>query len=403
MNKKLVAVAVAGLFAAPVAALAQSSVTISGLLKGGVEQLKYSNFGGGNPAGRAGMSSQYGIVDDSSRIIFNVTEDLGGGMQAVGQLDARWAPDTGALAGTGNSWIGLQNRTSWGRIIFGRQDVHYFNRESELTNKNSLRADSISLLAFAGAYGAVGSTPNGGTAIANASRTPNILHYTTPNWSGFTVIAAWSSASGSAGAGANANAAGAGLASGNDADLTGTHRGNAWTINPNYAGANWQVGYSYWKQKTESSALTALDQRSDRLYGSYTFNLGGGGLKVGLAYDHTKLTAIVGGATTSKRDVWSIPIGYTWGNHNINGHYTWAQKDKAGAANGLDTKASMFAIGYAYDLSKRTSVGVSYAQINNHANAAYSFFTNGSLGLGNAGVMVGEDPKTWGVTMRHQF
>jgi predicted porin len=401
MNKKLVAVAVAGLFAAPVAALAQSSVTISGLLKGGVEDLKYRNFGGGVVGGRNGSSSNYGIVDDSSRIIFNVVEDLGGGMQAVGQLDARWAPDTGALGGTGNSHIGLQNRNSWGRIIFGRQDVHYFNRESDLTNKNSLRADSISLLAYAGAYGAVGSTPNGGTAIANATRTPNILHYTSPNWSGFTVTAAWSSASGApAAAGSPASV---GLASANDADLTGTHRGNAWTINPNYAASNWQVGYSYWKQKTESSVATANDQRSDRAYGSYTFNLGGGGLKVGLVFDYSKLTAVGGGATTSKRDVWSIPIGYHWGNHNIDGHYTWAQRDKATAANGLDTKATMFAIGYAYDLSKRTSVGVTYAQINNHTNAGYSFFTNGSLGLGNAGVMAGEDPRMWGLTMRHQF
>ena len=44
MNKKLVAVAVAGLFAAPAVALAQSSVTISGVLKGGFENLKLNNF-----------------------------------------------------------------------------------------------------------------------------------------------------------------------------------------------------------------------------------------------------------------------------------------------------------------------------------------------------------------------
>ncbi|MCC6210956.1 MAG: hypothetical protein IT513_07945, partial [Burkholderiales bacterium] len=44
MKKKIAAVAVAGLFAAPVAALAQSSVTISGLLKGGLENLKLGDF-----------------------------------------------------------------------------------------------------------------------------------------------------------------------------------------------------------------------------------------------------------------------------------------------------------------------------------------------------------------------
>ena len=44
MNKKIAAVAVAGLFAAPAVALAQSSVTISGQLKMGFENLKLSDF-----------------------------------------------------------------------------------------------------------------------------------------------------------------------------------------------------------------------------------------------------------------------------------------------------------------------------------------------------------------------
>ena len=44
MNRKIAAVAVAGLFAAPAAALAQSSVTISGYLKMGFENLKLGDF-----------------------------------------------------------------------------------------------------------------------------------------------------------------------------------------------------------------------------------------------------------------------------------------------------------------------------------------------------------------------
>jgi predicted porin len=44
MNKKLLAVAVAGALAAPVAALAQSSVTISGNFKVSWESLKISGM-----------------------------------------------------------------------------------------------------------------------------------------------------------------------------------------------------------------------------------------------------------------------------------------------------------------------------------------------------------------------
>ena len=58
MNKKIAAVAVAGLFAAPSVALAQSSVTISGQLKAGFETMKLSNYTENNVAGsRVGASA----------------------------------------------------------------------------------------------------------------------------------------------------------------------------------------------------------------------------------------------------------------------------------------------------------------------------------------------------------
>jgi len=395
MNKKIAAVAVAGLFAAPAVALAQSSVTISGQLK-----MSYENNGGYN--NRAGKSSQWGVADDSSRIIFNIREDLGGGLAAIGQLDVRVKPDDLQGAGQpngnivqGNSHVGLQSK-SWGRIFFGRQDVHYFNTSGNISGKNSLRADSISLLAFAGQYGANGAAV-GGAAIANASRTQNIVHYTTPNWGGFTGIIAYSS---------NPSAT--------DADIGSTNRrGSAWTLNPNYAAKNWQVGYSYWRAKPDggntAAAITSTtqfggaDQRAHRAYAHYEF---GFGLKLGIAWDNSKLESNNGvsdGATLAKRTVWSIPAQYSFmGKHQITGHYTWAKDDSSGAASGLNTGARMWAIGYSYDLSKRTSVGITYAKINNDSNAGYNFFTATALGVGSA-TLAGEDPRMFGTTFRHAF
>src|SRR5690349_6891762 len=177
------ALAISGALAAPGAALAQSTVTITGLLKGGFESSKLGSFSSLRAPGNA---SQSGVVDDSSRIIFNVTEDLGGGLQAIGQYDFRGSLDVGALAATGNSHVGLRSKT-WGRLFVGRQDLHYFNRESDLSVRGSLRADSISLLAFAGGGGT-------GIAVSTASnRTANVVHYTTPSWGGFRMIAAYSS------------------------------------------------------------------------------------------------------------------------------------------------------------------------------------------------------------------
>jgi predicted porin len=377
MNKKLIAVAVAGMFAAPTAALAQSSVTISGLLKGGYESLKIGNYS----ATRAGNNSQNGVVDDSSRIVFNIVEDLGGGLQAIGQLDMRVKPDDLQGAATtnpsnivsGNSHFGLRSK-DWGRIIIGRQDLHYFNTESNITDKGSLRASSVSLLAYIGP-----------TAIAGATRTQNVVHYTTPNWGGFTAIVAYSS---------NPGATESDIAS-------GIRKGYAWNINPNFAAANWQIGYSYWQSRPDGAGAgaAAINQRGDRLYGSYVFPFG---LKIGLAWDKSKLKSSAGGGDLNRRDAWSLPVSYAWGNHTVHVNYSKAGDDKAVAG---DQKADMWALAYSYDLSKRTSAAVTYAQIKNKSGATYNLFTSGSLGLGaSAGNMLpGEDPKMFGVTLRHAF
>jgi GBP family porin len=369
------AVAITGALAAPAVALAQATVTVSGLLKGGFESSKLGNF---STLRAAGHNSQSGVVDDSSRIIFNVAEDLGGGLQAIGQYDFRGTLDLGALAASGNNHVGLRSKT-WGRLFVGRQDLHYFNRESDLTVRGSLRADSISLLAFAGGGGT-------GIAVSTASnRTANVVHYTTPSWGGFRVIAAYSS-----------------NPFGQDADIGSVIRkGRAWNLNPNFEAANWQAGYSYWSAKQDGGvpfipdSLGIGDQRGDRLYGSYSW----GGLKIGLAWDKSRIKAVPGGGDLSRRTVWSIPVSYRWGAHSIHAHYDRAGDDKVMPG---DEKARMFAISYAYDFSRRTSAAVTYARINNSTNAAYNFFNGTTLGV-SAAPFAGEDPRLWGVTLRHQF
>lgn len=398
MNKKLIAVAVAGLFAAPTVALAQSSVVISGQIKGGFESLKIGNYASTRGGGGQGSSSQTGVTDDSSALVFSVTEDLGGGLQAIVRLDMRIKPDdagngaSNAVLGagqnpgnvvSGNSHIGLRSK-SWGRIFLGRQDLHYFNTESNLTDKGALRASSTSLLSYIG-----------GSSVANASRTTNVVHYTTPNFGGFTLIAAYSS---------NASA--------QEGDIgSGIRKGRAWNLNPNFAAANWQIGYSYWSNKpdgagsapvtivqtTAQAATAATDQRADRLYGSYAFPMG---LKIGLAWDKSRFKTSTG-TETARRSAWSLPVSYTMGSHSFHIHYTKAGDNKVTAA---EDSAKMWAFAYAYDLSKRTSVALTYAQIKNTSGATYNLFTSTSLGLGgNAGLVAGEDPKMYGVTLRHAF
>ena len=413
MQKKLLAVAVAGMLAAPAVALAQSSVTISGNFK-----ISFENVRIGSRVAAGLNNSMTRLADDSSRIIFNVVEDLGGGLAAIGQLDVRFKFDDGGTAaatnvggaiGSGNTHVGLRSK-SWGSLIFGRQDLHYFNTESTLTSKAaSLRHDSVSLIAYIQ-----------GTAIATASRTQNVIRWLSPNWGGFTMIVAHAT-----------NGAG------NDNDLaTGARKGRAWNLNPNFQAANFQVGYSYWNQKADAvttaaaatvagcgvgvltvpagaltaasntctaattvtgtaAATTAVNQRGDRLYGSFKW----AGFQLGLAWDKSKLSNI-GGTETNRRTAWSIPAGWTGGNHNVYLHYTKALDDKVTAA---QDGAKMFAIAYVYDLSKRTSMGISFSKITNEPGATYNHFTTTSLGDASAAVAAGEDPRILAATIRHAF
>lgn len=387
MNKKLMAVAVAGALAVPGVAFAQaSSVTISGIFKVGVENVSY-----GNAAATRLNKSQTRVVDNSSRILFNVMEGLGNGMSAVAQLDVRFSPDAAGFNSGGNTWVGLQS-TKWGRLTVGRHDLHYGKQPDDIASKaGALEATAVSLMDYIG--------PN---AIANATRTSNVVRYDSPSWNGFNATIAWS---------ANPNGA-------TEADMTPgvaagstTRKGDAWNINPQYTNGPWQIGYSYWRSKPDApAALGAIpasnvipgnqvDQRGDVLYGYYKF----GGFKVGLGWNKSKVEAAVGGALVAERTAWTIPMSYVWGPHNVYAHYTVARDIDDAAGTNNDTGARMISLAYVYDLSKRTSIGLTYSQIRNDANINYNHFTSASLGSPDTVTANGEDPRLIQATIRHAF
>ena len=390
-KKHVILATVAGAFLAPAALFAQSSVAISGRFTMEFSDIKIS--------GKPGRNSEAALSDNTSYLRFNVNEDLGGGLQAIGQLETRNQLDSGTLAASGPGFVGLRSK-SWGTVTFGRQNLHYFHRESNMFAKGgSLRGDSMGILAYA----------NGGaTSIANATRTPNVVQWNSPNWSGLTVDAAYSSNPG-----------------GVEADTGSTLRkGRAWNLNPNYKAANFQVGYSYWDGKSDGAfaglgapALlggaqfgtpAGLDQRGHRLYGSYKW----GGFKAGLAIDDARLRTVTALATTeiSRRTAWSVPLEYTTGPHGIYAEFSKANRDRAAPFAGLDTKANLFSLTYLYSLSKRTAVGVNYARLNNGSAAFYNLYTSrvgttDPLGVASTGgnPNAGEDPRILGASISHYF
>jgi len=384
MNKKLLAVAVAGALAAPGVALAQaSSVTISGYFKQGLENLSYSNA----VATRLN-SSQMRLVDGSSQIHFNSVEDLGNGLSAIAQLDIRFHPDSGGgnqvggpIGATGNTWVGLKS-TTLGALTMGRNDLHYGQGGGVdmITKAGALQAWNVSLMDYIG-----------GAPIANTTRTPSVLKYTSPNWNGLSAIVAWS---------ANPLAASPNDMNPAPAAGTSTRKGDGWNINPSYVNGPFSIAYSYWRAKADSPAPGTNDQRGDELAGDYKF----GGFKIGLEWNKSRLDDANTGVRIAERTAWSLPMSYTWGPNMVVGHYTRAGNISNGAGlNTNDTGARMVAVAYVYSLSKRTSLAATYAKINNDSNGTYNLFTSQALGSADASVAPGENPRMFQLSVMHAF
>lgn len=142
MNKKLIALALAAL---PAAAMAD--VTIYGTIKAGIENNKtYSSTFGTNAQGKPQSGMQ--INDWTSSIGFKGSEDLGGGLKAIWQVESRLHMDgtdggkNGSSDGFGtrDTFIGLTG--DWGKVRFGKLS-NYANSDMELVDPGSYSGESV--------------------------------------------------------------------------------------------------------------------------------------------------------------------------------------------------------------------------------------------------------------------
>lgn len=376
MQKKLIAVAVAGALAAPLA-MAQSNVTISGYVTAGYENYKLS---GATVA--VARDTENRISDQSSRIIFAGTEDLGGGLKAWFQIDSRFANDiAGSTLAGGNTGVGLMG--NWGKLTIGRWDIHY----NEGTAVSANRTGSLQSCGVCSLMSGVGGT-GGFAAIANTTRTPNLIMWDSPNWNGVTARLAYSTnKDGNEGSGVG----------------SGVDDGGAWNAAVRYANGPWMAGYSYFTHNAEGptsvgSVATTIgdnDQRGNRAYVSYDFPMG---LRIGLIYDQSKLYAANAGSTSmDKRTAWMLPIRYTTGAHAV--YLQYARAGQVGSV--ADTGASFTMLGYDYALSKRTNVGAYWTQMNNKSNGMMQLFGLGASGASAPGA--GEDTRQIYIGMSHSF
>ena len=391
MNKKLVALAVAGAFALPLAAEAQTGaqVTLYGRANMDLEFVKASGAG----AADGSTTTVTRVSSNSSRFGLRGTEALGGGLTAFFQVEnsVNWDGNGAGNANTianRETFVGLQG--SYGQIWLGRSLSPYddttpiwasgpYNYNTGLFNNSSLWANNSNAI--------------GGEAIGGYDdRYSNSIRWNSPTWSGFTVEVQLASKE-------------------NTAHSWGFFPGVFYNNGPIQAGFTYArhdkircynaAGTSY-APCAASSAITGLAAKDDAftLAGSYDFGVA----RVALMYEHLKYETPTGDL---KRDMWGISGTIPMGGGLWYVYYGRAGDGKGGASDsetrinslvhGSDSASSNFEIGYRYDLSKRTSLNAGYVMIRNDARANYTFNVNGYA------VSPGGDPQGFVLGIIHNF
>lgn len=167
MKQSALALAVLAALSLNHCALAQGSVQVYGLIDAGVEYVNHAQDNGGKGGGNLVRVISGG--KNTSRWGFRGSEDLGGGLTAIWQLEGGILMDTGASDGAifkRQAWVGLDG--SLGRLVIGRS----FTTTYELVIK-------FDPLGFAPNYSwATGASATGPSKYGMTTQFDNLVKYT---------------------------------------------------------------------------------------------------------------------------------------------------------------------------------------------------------------------------------
>ncbi|WP_288011891.1 porin [Diaphorobacter sp.] len=343
MKKSLIALAV---LAASGAAMAQSSVTLFGIVD--------TAFGYVDNANAAG-DSVYGLSTSgnaTSRLGFRGVEDLGGGLKAGFWLEGEIFGDNGNAAG-----FNFQRRSTvslaggFGEVRLGRELTPGYSKTSsyDLFGQTGIGQ----FMGWSNWYGTSGD--------ANGIRSSNMISYYTPNFSGFT----------------------AGLGYGFDEQTSGK-AGRYVGGYVAYENGPLGVAVSY----DQRNLAADVDRNALTVAGSYNLNV----VKLNAIVQQTKDD--VPGASDRKVNAYALGASAPVGAGEVKLQYAlYDQK-------AIDSKAHQISLGYVHNLSKRTALygTVAYMKNKDASNlglAAKSLSTGGpGAGENQTGVQLG---------IRHSF
>ncbi len=380
MNKKLLALAVAGAFVAPVAMADTGNVTI-----GGQMHFSFDSLNGKNAAGND-LDRNWNVSSNASNIYFKGTEDLGNGLSAFWQIQTYFSAGgtgnndtsfgTGDGVSSGNTFVGLEGK-SWGKVLLGKHESPFklISRKVDLFNNQI--GDTRNLVTNASGASVSGTSVY---SLGWDLRPNNVIAYGTPNFNGFSALVAYVTNVGSGVALDSPTGAATGTAAGS----INTNAVDAWSANATYENGPIFLGLGYEKHNlsklSTAAAVNHSDEKAWRLAGGYNF----GDFKVVGLYQRESglcvggITGCATNGTDAKRTTWGLGGAYKMGANTLKlQYYRAGDLSNSGLANEGDTGANMWSVGVDHAMSKRTTVYAAYATTNNDRYAAYSAFGGG--------------------------
>ena len=349
MNKKLLAVAIAGVLAAPLAQAQTANVTLYGRLNLDAEVIINAKQDYAPDA----KQNIYRVSSNSSRFGVKGTESLGGGLNAIFQIESGVSGDaSGGQFATRETFVGLQG--GWGTMKAGYFLAPYDDLHGIFGNVPTLLT---SILATSGLWSNAGDFD---------ARVGNSLRYDMPNIAGFT---------GGVQIGAK------------DVGNSGTvaqQRRHAYVLSaagqynngPISAGLGYEV---HNKLRDGTAAYPSLQDQAMTATGAYNFGV----VKVGAMWERVEYD--IGSGGDMKRDMWGISGTGNLGPGQYYIAYFKANDGKGSAVDGSrvfsvtkgpDTGAQMWEVSYTYPLSKRTLLYTGYVMVDNDKNGFYNFGVN---------------------------
>jgi predicted porin len=349
MKKTLIALAAV---AATGAAMAQSSVTIYGVLDAAVTSVNNSGTGSTDNTGLTSSNNA------TNRIGFRGTEDLGGGLKANFQVETGInidAPGASTLGDRG-AWVGVSG--GFGEVRLGREySTTFWSGFLYSPFGTGGVGNNLGFAARVLAYQITGQGNADATATGsqNAIWNNNSITYSTPRISGFQghiqyAFDEQTASSGGKSTGFRLNYTQGPLS----ADVAYSKTDGGQALPATTAG----VTAARTLLLGAGQPALAMDHKSTVAGISYDFGVA----KVMANFGQEKANQ-VNAASTLKMTNYELGFVAPMGPGRLRGAYTATKIDAAILAS--DPKASKFSLGYVYDLSKRTSVFATVATLKN--------------------------------------